>query len=101
MSLERPKGGAELSRVVDDAVVEINRRESAGLLPGSGALFEGLALTTSNYELRHNLGREPRWLLPVRRNAAEHVYSDTPHESPRTHVFVRASGDVTVNLLVS
>lgn len=61
----------------------------------------GVALTTANTEIYHGLGRIPTRLLATKLNANATVFTDTPHVTPRTHIYVKASAAVTANLVIT
>lgn len=67
----------------------------------SGVLKEAVALTTSNTEVFHGLGRAPRFVLGVMMNANAVIFSDTPHGDPRNFINLKASAAVTANVLLS
>ena len=66
----------------------------------NGRRYDDVPLTTDNLELFHGFGRAPFGVLALKLNAAEIVYSDTPHQMPMQFVYVRATGACTATLLV-
>ncbi len=90
----------EIQRFVDEISKERADDIKQGV-PHAGVEFVGIALTTTDKELVHNLGRVPTRVLSVWQNSAGVPFVVTQHATPRTHIYVRASAAVTCNLVVA
>lgn len=91
---------AETQKAWDELQKEWNGAQAVGLFV-NGVLLKTISLTTANREFFHGLGRVPVHLFATMMNANATVFSDTPHATPRTHVYVKASAAVTVNLVIA
>ena len=96
----RPEDQADLIEAVKRLVDRLNDQSRAGLVH-SGIIKTGLALTTANLEVSHQLGRVPSIVLPVKLGGNAVVYSDTAHADPRNFIYLRASATVTADVLVA
>lgn len=98
-ALLRPTGKDDsvdaLARLVD----AFNNLAQAGIF--HGGIIRDLALTTSNLEVRHDLGRVPTIWMPLSLNANAVVYCDTSHDYPREYINLRASASVTARVLIA
>jgi len=91
-----PAAPAPLLRVVK----EWNDAKADGLFHG-GFETGPILITGTNLEIRHGLGRVPRRWENLGGNAGVVVFSDTPHPQPREFIYLRASGTVFANILIS
>lgn len=60
-----------------------------------------VALSTTNTEVDHSLGRVVTRILPLKLNAGVTIYTDTPHPDPRNKVYLKATATCTATLLIS
>ena len=96
----RPEDQTDLIEAVKRLVDQSNDQARAGLVH-SGIIKTGLALTTANLEVSHQLGRIPTIILAVKLSGNAVVYSDTVHADPRRFVYLKASATVTADVLVA
>ena len=104
MSIKRferfPTSNETLSMIqerIEDAVLPIT--ESSII---DGVLIQGQTLSSgSTSTVSHNLGRNIKGYIVVKRSAAQHVFDvqDT-NDNPNTTLLLTASGTVTVDLWV-
>ena len=65
-----------------------------------GVLLTGIQLSDSDTPVDHNLGRQANWIV-VSIDQPEQVYvSSSENPAPNSILLLKATGDVTVNLLV-
>lgn len=98
--LARPESQQDILEAIQRLTDLANDQAKAGL-PHSGVVLADLALTTSNREVAHNLGRVPTIVLAVKLGAAGSVYTDTPHVDPRNFINLKASATLTASVLVA
>jgi hypothetical protein len=96
----RPEAQQDLLEAIQRLTDLANEQARAGL-SHSGVVLADLALTTSNREVAHNLGRVPAIVLALKLGAAGSVYSDTPHANPRNFLYLKASVTLTASVLVA
>jgi hypothetical protein len=96
----RPEEQQDLIEAVKRLVDQTNDQARVGLVH-SGIVKTGLALTTANLEVSHQLGRVPSVVLAVKLGGNAVVYSDTVHADPRHFIYLRASATVTADVLVA
>lgn len=99
-SVARAAGDDEVPEALERLIDLVNNLLKEGIVH-AGTIIPNLALTTTNLEVRHGLGRPPTVCKELLRNADAVVIVDTPHEDPRNYIWVKASAAVTVNLLVA
>lgn len=91
---------SETQKAWDELEKEWNLAQASGIFH-NGKIFTAQALGTANREIFHGLGRVPTIVLPLLLNANATVFSDTPHLTPRTHIYVKASATVTATLVIA
>ena len=63
-----------------------------------GKRLEELDLTTTETTVAHGLGRKPKGMLVISKNAALHVFEST--KSDENHLYLKSDGTVTATVWV-
>tara|TARA_R100000655_G_scaffold57852_1_gene96203 strand:+ start:226 stop:522 length:297 start_codon:yes stop_codon:yes gene_type:complete len=78
------------------AELSLSRLERNPLADGKRII--DLDLSTTETTVAHGLGRTPKGLLVIRKNAAQHVFESSPADEE--HIFLKSDGTVTATVWV-